>query len=64
MTFDPDNSIVRNPNDPWHREWGTGSVITSLAVIVIMAGILAYGATKATDTPIRSSTMSQPNAGG
>ena len=63
MTFDRDNT-VRNPNDPWHREWGTGSVITSLVVIVIVAGILAYGATKATEIPIRSTTISQAIAGG
>ena len=35
---DPDNGLVRNPNDPWRREWGTGSVITTIIAIVIMAG--------------------------
>ena len=41
MTYqDP---TVRNPNDPWRREWSTGSVITTLVAIVIMAGIIACG---------------------
>jgi len=40
---DPDNGSVRNPNDPWHREWGTSSVIATIVAIVIMAGIIAYG---------------------
>jgi hypothetical protein len=41
MTYqDP---VVSNPNDPWRREWGTGSVITTIVAIVIMAGIIAYG---------------------
>ena len=35
--------VVSNPNDPWRREWGTGSVITTIIAIVIMAGIIAYG---------------------
>jgi hypothetical protein len=42
MTYqDP---VVRNPDDPWRREWGTGSVIATIVAIVIMAGIIAYGA--------------------
>jgi len=41
---DPDNGLVTNPNDPWRREWGTGSVIATIVAIVIMAGIIAYGA--------------------
>ena len=32
----------------------------SLVAIVVMAGILAYGATQATDMPMRCSTISQP----
>ena len=40
---DPDHGLVRNPNDPWRSEWGTSSVITAIVVIVIMAGIIAYG---------------------
>ena len=46
-----DNDHIRNPNDPWQREWGAGSVIAATLAIVIMAGILAYGATRATDLP-------------
>ena len=63
MTY-RDNDRIRNPDDPWHREWGIGSIIASLVAIVIMAGILAYGATQATDMPTRSSTISQPTAQG
>jgi len=48
---DPDNGAVRNPNDPWHREWGTGSVMATIVVLVIMAGIIAYGASMGTKTP-------------
>jgi hypothetical protein len=39
-----ENDRIRNPDDPWQREWGTGSVIASLVSIVIMVGIVAYGA--------------------
>jgi hypothetical protein len=39
MTYQ-DDDCIRNPNDPWHREWGTGSVITSVIAIAVMAGIL------------------------
>ena len=63
MTY-RDNDRIRNPDDPWHREWGIGSIIASLVAIVIMAGILAYGATQATDMPTRSSTISQPITSG
>ena len=38
MTY-RDNDRIRNPDDPWHREWGIGSIIASLVAIVIMAGI-------------------------
>jgi hypothetical protein len=38
--------VVSNPNDPWRREWGTGSVITTIIAIVIMAGIIAYGTSR------------------
>jgi hypothetical protein len=41
MTSD---EIIKNPNDPWQREWGTGSAILSVIAVVIMAGIVAYGA--------------------
>ena len=57
MTY-ADNDHIRNPDDPYDREWGTGSVITVIAAIVIMAGIVAYEASTATDTRV-SSTISQ-----
>jgi len=44
--------VVSNPNDPWRREWGTGSVIATIVAIMIMAGIIAYG----TSTGIKMST--------
>jgi hypothetical protein len=44
MTYQTDYRIS-NPNDPWRREWGTG--IAALVSIVIMAGIVAYGAMQA-----------------
>ena len=47
---DPDDGSVRNPNDPWHREWGTSSVTATIVAIVIMAGIIAYGASTGTKT--------------
>jgi len=46
MTYQHDYRIS-NPDDPWRREWGTGSVIAALVSIVIMAGIVAYGAMQA-----------------
>ena len=45
---DPDNASVTNSNDPYHREWGSGSVTATIVAIVIMVGIIAYGATTAT----------------
>ena len=62
MTY-PDPDPIRNPDDPWNRQWGSGSVITSIVVIVILAGIIAYGATK-TATTGTSSTISQPSTTG
>jgi hypothetical protein len=47
---DPDNESVTNPNDPYHREWGSGSVTATIVAIVIMVGIIAYGATTTTKT--------------
>jgi hypothetical protein len=41
MTYQ-DEDRIRNPNDPWQREWGTGTAITIL-VAMIMAGIIVYG---------------------
>ncbi len=55
---------IRNPDDPWQREWSTGSMIATTVAIVIMAGIIAYGASKATETPTRSTMISQPNTNG
>jgi hypothetical protein len=43
MTRDPDNESVTNPNDPWHREWGSGSVTVTIVAVVIMVGIITYG---------------------
>jgi hypothetical protein len=71
MTYrDPDNGSVRNPNDPWHREWGPSSVIATIVAIVIMAGIIAYGASTGAKTPSRPnsaalhhSTTGQDHAG-
>ena len=59
-----DNARIRNPDDPWQREWGTGSMVAGIVAIVIMAGILAYGATRATDLPTGVSTMAQPSTSG
>ena len=55
MTYqDP---VVRNPDDPWGREWGTGSVIATLIAIMIMAGIIAYGtSTGSNSTALHLST--------
>ena len=54
---DPDNGSVRNPNDPWHREWDTSSVIATIVAIVIMAGIIAYGtSTGSNSTALHHST--------
>jgi hypothetical protein len=58
------NDRIRNPNDPWQREWGTGSVITSIVAMVIMAGILAYGATRAAETGTNSTTILWSSATG
>ena len=32
---DPDNESVTNSNDPYHREWGSGSVTATIVAIVI-----------------------------
>jgi hypothetical protein len=62
MTY-PDPDPIRNPDDPWNRQWGSGSVITGIVAIVILAGIIAYGATK-TATTGPNSTISQPSTTG
>jgi hypothetical protein len=54
MAYQDDDRIT-NPDDPYDREWGTGSVITVIAAIVIMAGIVAYEATTNTETGTSSS---------
>jgi hypothetical protein len=63
---DPYNEGVRNPDDPWQREWGTGSMVAVIVAIVIMAGIIAYGASRtATNTATGpGSTTSQPSTTG
>ena len=54
---DPDNELVTNPNDPYHRAWGSGSVTATIVAIVIMVGIIAYGATTAIKTPPNSAAL-------
>jgi hypothetical protein len=54
MAYQDDDRIT-NPDDPYGREWGIGSVITAIAAIVIMAGIVAYEATTNTETGTSSS---------
>jgi hypothetical protein len=41
MTYQ-DEDRIRNPNDPWQREWGTGSMISILIAAAIMAGIIVH----------------------
>ncbi len=58
--------IIRNPNDPWHRAWGTGSTLIGMVAIVVMALIVAYGASRndADRATGPSSTISQPSSTG
>jgi hypothetical protein len=56
---DPDNELVTNPNDPCHRGWGSGSATATIVAMVIMIGIIAYGATTATKTPPNGTTLHQ-----
>ena len=60
MTY-PDhyNDHITNPDDPYDREWGTGTAVTVIVAILIMAGIVAYQASTATGKRL-SSTISQP----
>ena len=56
------NDRITNPDDPYDREWGTGTAVTAIVAILIMAGIVAYEGTRTatnTDTGV-SSTISQP----
>jgi hypothetical protein len=67
MTYpDPYNDRIRNPDDPWHREWGTGSMLIGIVAIVIMAVIIAFGASNtSTNTATGpSSTISQHTSTG
>ena len=51
MTYpDPHNDRITNPDDPYDREWGTGTAVTVIVAILIMAGIVAYEASMATGT--------------
>jgi hypothetical protein len=44
----PDNELlVSNPNDPWHREWGTSSAMIAIVAVMAIASIIAYGASVA-----------------
>jgi hypothetical protein len=63
MTYH-DEDRIRNPNDPWQREWGTGSMITILVAAAIMAGIIVYGATNNNMATGPSSTASHPTTTG
>jgi hypothetical protein len=56
MTFQDDH--ITNPDDPYDREWGTGTAVTVIVAILIMAGIVAYEASTVTDTRV-TSTISQ-----
>ena len=50
---------ITNPDEPYDREWGTGTAVTvKIVAILIIAGIVAYEASTATDTRM-SSTISQ-----
>src|SRR5262249_28850515 len=59
----PDNESVTNPNDPCHREWGSGGGHGTIDAIVIMVGIIAYGATTATKTPPNSTALHHRTTG-
>ena len=62
MTYpDPYNDRITNPDDPYDREWGTGTAVTVIVAILIMAGIVAYEASTATGP---SSMISQPTTTG
>jgi hypothetical protein len=67
MTYpDPYNDRISNPDDPWNRQWGGGSAIAEIVAIVIIAGIIAYGAhrTGTTTATGQSRTISQPTTAG
>ena len=49
------NDRITNPDDPYNREWGTGTAVTVIVAILIMAGIVAYEASTTTETGVSSS---------
>jgi hypothetical protein len=56
MTYpDPYNDRIANPDDPYDREWGTGTAVTVIVAILVMASIVAYEASTATETGVSSS---------
>jgi hypothetical protein len=59
----PNNGSVTNPNDPCHREWGSGSVTATIVAIVIIVGIIAYGATTAIKMPPNSAALHHRTTG-
>jgi hypothetical protein len=52
------NDRITNPDDPYNREWGTGTAVTVIVAVLIMAGIVAYEASTTTEIGV-SSTISQ-----
>jgi hypothetical protein len=50
-----DDDRIRNPNDPWQREWNTGTAVTAIVAVLIMAVIVAYEASTTTETGVSSS---------
>ena len=56
MTYpDSYSDRITNPDDPYDREWGTGTAVTVIVAILIMAGIVAYEASTTTETGVSSS---------
>jgi len=55
MAYQQDNGRITNPDDPYNREWGTGSIITVIVAIVIMVGIVSFEAATNTETGTSSS---------
>jgi len=71
MTDTDDDIYITNPNDPYQREWGIGSIVTTMAVAVVIAGIVTYEAsrtaihipTKPSSTVPQSTTAGQNGSG-
>jgi hypothetical protein len=38
---DPYNDRFSNPDDPYNREWGIGSIVGGGVAIVLIAGVIA-----------------------